>query len=144
MNVLIVESNVDLGTLWLRHLQRQGLAVKLVASGTEATDLLEAEFFDVIVLDLVLKQGSAFAVADFARYKRPETNVIFVTDTTFFSDGSIFSLMPNARAFLESHTPPEDLVAMVEHFGTHPGNADGGSSGPIPPKGSPQRPPRDR
>ena len=40
----------------------------------------------------------------------------FVTNTTFFSDGSIFAHAQNARAFLQSNTPPEDLAAMVVHY----------------------------
>jgi hypothetical protein len=54
-------------------------------------------------------------VADYAQYRQPDAALIFVTDTTFFSDGSIFSLIPNARAFLQSGTPPDDLAALVEH-----------------------------
>jgi hypothetical protein len=43
--------------------------------------------------------------------------VIFVTDTTFFSDGSIFAITPNARALVRTSAPPEDIAAMVEHYG---------------------------
>jgi len=46
--------------------------------------------FDVIVLDLALEEGSALAVADFASYRHPDARVIFVTNASFFSDGSIF------------------------------------------------------
>jgi len=117
MRVLIVESSKALAEVWRSHLERQGMAVTAAATGDEACRRITTAPFDVIILDLVLSDGSAFAVADFARYRRPETNVIFVTDTAFFSDGSIFALMPNARAFVQSGTRPEDLAAMVEHYG---------------------------
>jgi DNA-binding response OmpR family regulator len=117
MQVLIVESTAELAQLWQRHLERQGVAVTLSATGENACDLIAAHAFDVIILDLVLTEGSAIAVADYAQYRRPEANIIFVTDTTFFSDGSIFSVIPNVRAFVRTHTPPEDLAAMVEHYG---------------------------
>ncbi|MEJ1993141.1 MAG: hypothetical protein P8X50_16030, partial [Maritimibacter sp.] len=45
----------------------------------------------------------------------PDTRVIFVTSSTFFSDGSIFAMSPNACAFLSAHTPPEDLAAVIEY-----------------------------
>ena len=64
----------------------------------------------------MLANGSALAVSDFASYRRPDARVIFVTNTTFFSDGSIFAHSPNACAFMQSSTPPEDLAAMVEHY----------------------------
>ncbi|WP_425046650.1 response regulator transcription factor [Primorskyibacter sp. S87] len=116
MKVLIVESNPDLGKLWQRHLERQGSDVTLVPSQEAAILALYGTEFEIIVLDLVLDQGSALAVADFASYRRPEARVIFVTNTSFFSDGSIFAHSPNACAYVQSETPPEDLAAMVEHY----------------------------
>ncbi|MCR9126313.1 MAG: response regulator [Rhodobacteraceae bacterium] len=117
MNVLIVESRSELSDLWARHLQRQdGAIVTCVADQEEAIAALYSSDFDIIVLDLVLRQGSALAVADFASYRRPDARVIFVTNTTFFSDGSIFAHSANACAYIQSETPPEDLAAMVEHY----------------------------
>ena len=116
MNVLIVESKPELGRLWRRHLERQGAVVTQVETQEAAILALYGDAFDVIVLDLVLDGGSALAVADFASYRRPETRVIFVTNTSFFSDGSIFAHSSNACAYVQSATPPEDLAAMVEHY----------------------------
>jgi DNA-binding response OmpR family regulator len=116
MNILIVESRPDLGGLWQRHLERQGMNVELAAGQYDAVNFLSRNDVDIIVLDLVLNDGSALAVSDFASYRRPEARVIFVTDTTFFSDGSIFNHASNACAFVPAGTPPEDLAAMVEHY----------------------------
>lgn len=117
MNVLIVESEADLAQLWKRHLCRQGASVAIAQSQAQAIALLSHQDVDVVVLDLVISGGSAFAVADYASFRRPETRVIFVTSTSFFSDGSIFAHCVNACAYLRTNTPPEDLVAMVEHYG---------------------------
>jgi DNA-binding response OmpR family regulator len=117
MDVLIVESSAELAQLWQRHLVRQGADVSIATSGDEAVSLLTERAFDVIILDLILTKGSALAVADYAQFRLPDSSVIFVTDTTFFSDGSIFSLNANARAFVRTSTPPEDIAAMVEHYG---------------------------
>lgn len=118
MKVLIVESTPELGMLWQRHLERLGAKVSLVHSQEAAILELCGSDFRIIVLDLVLEQGSALAVADFASYRRPDARVLFVTNTSFFSDGSIFSHSPNACAYVQSETPPEDLAAMVEHYAT--------------------------
>lgn len=117
MHVLIVESTTDLALVWQRHLERQGMRVSVTPSAERAVSLIATQAFDVIVLDLVLEDGSALAVADYAQYRQPGTDVIFVTNTRFFSDGSIFALIPNARAFVPTRTPPEDLAAMVAHYG---------------------------
>ena len=117
MKVLIVESQPDLGQVWKRHMERTGKQIRLARTQQEAACALNCERFDLIILDVVLEDGSAFAVADLASYRQPDIQIIFVTSTSFFSDGSIFSLNANACAFLQSDTPPEDLTAMVEHFG---------------------------
>jgi DNA-binding NtrC family response regulator len=116
MKVLIVESKPELGRLWLRHLERLGGEVLLVHDQQAAIYALCGSDFQIIVLDLVLEQGSALAVADFASYRRPDARVVFVTNTSFFSDGSIFAHSPNACAYVQSATPPEDLAAMIEHY----------------------------
>lgn len=117
MRVLIVENDPGLGALWERHIARFADEVFLARDQAEAVDVLRHHDIQVIVLDLVLEGGSAFAVSDFASYRRPAARVVFVTPTTFFSDGSIFRHSANACAFVPSATPPEDLAAMVEYHG---------------------------
>ncbi|WP_227268265.1 response regulator transcription factor [Roseobacter weihaiensis] len=117
MKVLIVESENGLANIWQRHLQRMGMTVSRARGQDGAIAHLSATPTDIIILDLMLAEGSALAVADYASYRLPDARVIFVTNTTFFSDGSIFSFAPNACAFVQSATPPEDLAAMVEHYG---------------------------
>lgn len=118
MRVLIVEGNPDLGWVWSRHLERRGCDVLLAATQKEAIATLHDNDVNIIVLDLILEDGSAFAIADFASYRHPEAKVIFVTNSSFFSDGSIFQHIPNACAFMPTEMPPEDLGALVEHYGT--------------------------
>ncbi|MGJ8615241.1 MAG: response regulator transcription factor [Sulfitobacter sp.] len=118
LRVLIVESVPELARLWRRHLERQGMQVFAAETQDTATTYLAAHDTDIIILDLVIDDGSALAVADYANYRQPEARVIFVTNTTFFSDGSIFAHSANARAFLPSTTPPDDLAAMVAHYGS--------------------------
>ena len=117
MQVLIVESSPDLGTIWKRHLERQGMTVTLVGGQDDAIDYLHIQAPELIVLDLVLDEGSAFAVADYANYRHPQTRVIFTTNASFFSDGSIFQHSANACAFVPKQVDPEDLSAMVAHYG---------------------------
>lgn len=117
MRILIVESSEELSSVWRLHLKRTGAEVHVAHTQDQATDLLLKLDPQVIVLDLVLEEGSALAVADFASYRRPDARVVFVTNTSFFSDGSIFQHCANACAYLPVATKPSDLAAMVEHYG---------------------------
>ena len=116
MNVLIVESEYDLGLIWQRALERLGVKVVLVTAQGTAVQALQDQNFELIVLDLVLENGSAFAISDFANYRRPAAQVMFVTNTSFFSDGSIFQHCSNACAYVQSATAPEDIAMMVTHY----------------------------
>jgi len=117
MHILVVEEKFELGRLWARHLEREGHSVDVVGTQGEAVEVLRHRDVQVIVLDVVLPGGSALAIADFASYRQPDAKVVFVTNTTFFSDGSIFRHAPNACAFLQSDTDPADLAMMVSHYG---------------------------
>ena len=117
MHILVVEEKFELGRLWARHLERGGHSVDVVGTQGEAVEILRHRDVQVIVLDVVLPGGSALAIADFASYRQPDAKVVFVTNTTFFSDGSIFRHAPNACAFLQSDTDPADLAMMVSHYG---------------------------
>ncbi len=116
MDVLIVHSAPELGLLWQRHLNRCGMQVRVTESQEDAIAAVNLAAPDIIILDLVLHTGSALAVADYVNYRCPDTQVIFVTNTRFFSDGSIFSHVTNACAFVQNATPPEDLAAMVDYY----------------------------
>lgn len=117
MRVLIVETDPDLGRIWQRYIQRQGAQVDRVDGQSSAIRALCMRPYDILVVNLVLEEGGALAIADFASYRRPDARVIFVTNTSFFSDGSIFNHSANACAFVQTGTPPEDLAAMVAHYG---------------------------
>ena len=120
MRVLIVEDVVELANIWRNHLQREGAEVLCARTSDEAISLLSAHDVQVIIVALLLAEGdSAMAVADYAQYRRPDARLIFVSDTDFFSDGSIFEVMGNARALVPRATAPEDLAAMVEHYAEH-------------------------
>lgn len=116
MHVLIVETNSGLGEIWARHLERFGTRVTLAETQAKAVQALTDTQFEVIVLDLIIDaDGGALAVADFACYRQPQARVIFVTNTSFFSDGSIFQYCVNAAAMVSSTTSPEDLAALIDH-----------------------------
>ncbi|MEJ1997771.1 MAG: response regulator [Maritimibacter sp.] len=115
MRVLLVEETPELGGLWKNHLKLLGMDTSLVTNGEAALHKLRNYHPDIIVANLDLPDAGAISVADYAAYRYPETQVIFVTSSTFFSDGSIFAMSPNACAFLSAHTPPEDLAAVIEY-----------------------------
>lgn len=119
MQVLIVESNTDLAQVWARSLSRQGVDVTWADGEDSAITAIEQTPFEVIVMNVRLGRGNALTVSDYAAFRRPEARVIFVTSSTFFSDGSIFEHASNAHACIPDQTPAEDLAILVEYHGRH-------------------------
>lgn len=115
MRILIVQDNEELGGIWQRFLEREGISVVLNTSQEQAIKTLRFEVFDALILELVLPDGGAIAIADFATYKSPDVPVIPVTSSSFFSDGSVFSIIPNARSLMRMPVEGKDLLAMLEH-----------------------------
>lgn len=114
--ILIVASDADLSTIWARHIRRHGFEVTTVRTQADAVDVITHEAPQAIVMDLGLINGSPIAIADFASYRCPDAKVVFVSRDSFFSDGSLFKLMPNTAAHLNAATAPDDLAAIVEHY----------------------------
>lgn len=115
--IVIVASNAHLSWVWARHLERQGEVVVVLQNQADAVEFLQEETADVIVLDIMLEDGSAFAIADFANYRQPDARIVLVTRSTFFSDGSLFTHIPNTAAIVQEQTPPNDLAAIVSYHG---------------------------
>lgn len=115
MDILIVEQDGHLARVWARHLQRMGATVSVAATQSDAVAKIDAAPLSALVIDLDLAAGSAMAVADYARFRQPDARVILVTASRFFSDGSVFDLIPNACAYLARATAPADLAAIVDH-----------------------------
>jgi CheY-like chemotaxis protein len=117
VRILIVQSNAALGAVWQRHMQRHGSKVTLCGDSDSAVQALEDFTFDAIVLDLVLERGNGLTVADVAAFRQPWANVPCVTDSSFFSDGSIFNHCATARLTLNRDVPPDELADIASHYG---------------------------
>ena len=113
--VLIVESDENIGNTWRDFLMRHGFDVILAQTQRQALDNLRLNTCDVLIIDLMMPDASSLAITDFASYKKPDVSIIVVSASSFFSDGSIFEILPNARGFMNQPIEPDDLVAAVDH-----------------------------
>jgi CheY-like chemotaxis protein len=73
LQVLVVDDDAATRTLFRAVLERQGLTVTLAADGDEALELLAAESFDAILLDLVMPGTDGVAVLRHLMLRSPES-----------------------------------------------------------------------
>lgn len=86
---------------------------------SKAIEILRIFRADVIVVDIELKDGSGIVVSDYADYRYPNAKVVVVSQSGFFSDGSIFNMSRNVCAMMPGGVEPEDLGEIVEHYSMH-------------------------
>jgi len=116
LRILIAQQVEEIGEIWAAFLRREGASVTLATSQGEALKQLRTQDFDALVLEMVLPDGGAIAIADFAAYRLPDVPIITVNSSNFFSDGSIFQLVPNIHTVLQAPVDGDDLVALVCHL----------------------------
>lgn len=116
MKVLIAESNACLSNIWKRHLKRYGVEVIQAFDQMTAMQDMRHVTFDAMIMNLRFPDANVLAMSDIATYRNPNIAIFLVTAERFFSDGSIFTLVPNARGFVNDQVAPDDLVAMVQHY----------------------------
>lgn len=129
MRVLIVEGDAELGAMWQRFLQRRGKLVRLVSSAEAAFQALSQQLYEIVILDLILSDGSPLAVADYAAVRHPSARIVCVTGKGVFADGSIFNHAANACSLMPEDMDPDDLDAVIDYYG---GQASTGSAAQAP------------
>ena len=117
MHVLIMEERLNRGEIWKSFLERSGASVTHVTNSTAATAALNCHEYDALVINIAMSNSAILAVSDLAGYKYPDIAIITVTSGSFFSDGSIFKMIPNACGCVGGDIPPQDLAEIVDHYG---------------------------
>lgn len=116
MRVLIAEETENLGSLWAQHLLRAGLEVDLETTQEGVVKALQLNSFDALVMNLEFSDSTILGITDLATYRNPEIAIVLVSNGSFFSDGSIFDLIPNARGCFNLGMDPNDLTEIVKHY----------------------------
>jgi len=116
MRVLIVEERLNRGAIWKRFLEGKGAEVCLVTESEAAMVNLTSQVFDALVINIAMRNSAVLAISDLASYRNPDIAIVTVTAGSFFSDGSIFKLMPNACGCLGDDVKPQDLANIVSHY----------------------------
>ena len=115
MNVFLVEDDQSLRTVWEHALEDAGHTVESAASQHDAMRTLLTGSFDLIVLDVVVRNGNGLNLVDYISYAHPQTPVMVVTGTGFFPNGELSELMPKIDWFMRKPVPVADFMASVDH-----------------------------
>ncbi|ODN43696.1 response regulator transcription factor [Piscirickettsia litoralis] len=111
-NVLLIDDDLELCELLVRYLTVEEFNVKAVHHGDEALTQLQAQHYDVAVLDVMLPGQSGFDVLKEMRKQQIETPVLMLTARGEEVD-RIVGLELGADDYLPKPCNPRELVARL-------------------------------
>lgn len=109
--ILIVEDDEDISMVEEAYLESAGFWTKIVADGAEVGSLLQKEYFDLILLDLMLPGKSGYEVCREIRDK-VDIPILMVTARTESVD-KLRGLGLGADDYIAKPFDPAELVARV-------------------------------
>jgi DNA-binding NtrC family response regulator len=114
MKVLVVVDDPNLRSLWGREFEQAGLDVLRVENEIRAIGELQANPYDLVVIDLCPNREIALGVTTFATYRNPSCKVVVVCGSSGFSRGQLFAMSPAVAAALRKPVDIEDLMEVCE------------------------------
>lgn len=113
-SILLVDDEVEFASTLAERLNLRNFSTCVVFDGETALARLEAESFDMVLLDVMLPGMHGLDVLRRIREMYPETPVILLTGHSSTKDG-INGMQQGAKSYL---TKPIDLHELLDVFST--------------------------
>jgi CheY-like chemotaxis protein len=111
VRILVVDDDDAIRMLVTRLFQRRGYDVRSASDGADAIELLDAESFDLMILDLMMPRVDGIGVLDHLRASsRSSPRIIVMTAAV----PNILARVPPEQIF-KLITKPFDLDQLLQH-----------------------------
>lgn len=110
--ILVVEDDENLRLALADNLRDEGYRVVVAASGAEAFSALEADAFDLVILDVMLPDTDGYAICDRVRASGVDAMVLMLTARTL-EDDLVRGLDAGADDYLKKPYKLRELLARV-------------------------------
>lgn len=84
--ILVVEDDTELSGLFTRVLEKNGYAVKQVENGESALQALSADYYDLVISDVMMPVKDGFTFVSEFRQENTKTPVLIITAKGEFED----------------------------------------------------------
>ncbi len=111
-NILLVEDDLNLGTILKEFLEVKGFNVNLCINGEEASDIFKAEKFDICILDIMMPKKDGFTLAKEIRKDDQFTPIVFLTAKSLQSD-KLEGLRLGADDYITKPFSTEELFLRI-------------------------------
>jgi len=114
-HLLYVEDDESLSFVTRDNLELQGYQITYCADGKKALEAIQAQSFDLCVLDVMLPEVDGFTIAREIRKTNTEVPIIFLTARSLKED-RIHGLKLGADDYLTKPFSIEELILKIEVF----------------------------
>jgi two-component system alkaline phosphatase synthesis response regulator PhoP len=112
-NILLVEDEENLHEPLKLNLEMEGYTVTSAYDGTEALKAIANEYFDLIILDVMLPEVDGIAVAETVRVNNNEVHILMISAKNASAD-RVLGLKKGADDYLTKPFNLEELLLRVE------------------------------
>lgn len=114
--ILIVDDEVEIGTLFKKVLDKEGYSVTVADSGENALNLCRKKNFDLIYLDIIMPRMDGISVFKKIKKISPKTKIVFFTGKLIEDKVAEMCLDEGAAGFLRKPIPLKDLVSYTQNI----------------------------
>ena len=114
IKVLIVEDDLDVGSLLKQYLELNKYAVERVFTGREAREILTKQTFDIAVLDVMLPEEDGFSLAEKIRLQYPELPFLFLTAKKHKED--VLKGLKLGADYITKPFDADELILRIENI----------------------------
>lgn len=126
--ILLVEDEISIRKVIEMNLGIEGHEVIVSANGKEALDLAKNQYFDLIILDVMLPEINGFEICEQVRLNNKEIGIIIVSAKDTAED-RVQGLKNGADDYLVKPFNLEELLLRVDKLLNRKDKRSGGSSG---------------
>jgi len=110
--ILAIDNGPDARDFFRTLLEKQGYEVTTAASGREGLERLYQEGFDVVILDMALKEENALEIADSIRHLNPDQELIVATNRNEV-DLAVQAMRRGTFEYLLKPIDPEPFLLLL-------------------------------
>jgi len=116
IKILIAEDEKAIARALDLKLQHEGFETKVASDGKEALNLLQAENFDLVILDLIMPQLDGFGVLAGMKEKNIKTPAIVASNLSQQEDIDRAKELGAVDFFIKSDTPILQIVEKLKKY----------------------------
>lgn len=117
-NILLVEDDIDYGTVVKQYLEISGFNVIWTSSSTEVAELLQQHHFHLAILDIMLPIKDGFTLAKEIHQNHPNIPFLFLTAKNQNID-RLLGLKLGAADYIAKTCDPEELKLRIDNIMRH-------------------------